>query len=401
MKIDCNVYLGQDFGWLLTAILLACCINIPSWGVAQNLDVSFSEKMVLGNDADASKAYLFSNVQELDTDSQGRIYIADVNNQIRVFSPQGVHITTFGGRGRGPGEFNKISVMVVAADGEVIINDRDQFRITRFFNLGDSLKTYSLNNWKVRQGRQMLQENIVPLGNERYAITSKIRDAYYKRSHKELDNRVVHVVPEDFSEFELSMFDVYREGMFDPSEPLERDMATGSRYHLDKLPDEKLVLSHEVYNGAIYIMEIDDSNKNITEVNGEFAGRQRYTILDGESKELFNRGYTNLVMSSSPLGSFNYQMNLGSEGLFTNDDWIVNVVSVADGMEISFHMEFFDAGDGSYLGYTNIDDDFNTYQQDRPRQSFHPKHLDNQNRLYYVDYTGGVPVIRVTKITVE
>lgn len=86
--------------------------------------------------------------------------------------------------------------------------------------------------------------------------------------------------------------------------------------------------------------------------------------------------------------------------MLANDKWGLHFIETTDGEgsdQRLYSLEFLDK-EGSYLGYTSIDDDFTTHQK---TTSFFPKHLDDQNQLYYVDYSSGVPVIRITKIIME
>lgn len=59
-----------------------------------------------------------THVSMLDTDSRGRVYIPDFqNNTIRVLAPDGSHLASIGRKGSGPGEFEAlISVRVLSGD---------------------------------------------------------------------------------------------------------------------------------------------------------------------------------------------------------------------------------------------------------------------------------------------
>lgn len=371
--------------------------SLPNFGFAQELNVDFEEQLVLGDDPDAPMEYQFGGPRAIDTDEEGRIYVGGMNRSIRVFSPEGEHITTFGGPGRGPGEFNEITGMKVGNNGEVVVNDSPRFRATVFYNMGDSIATYSPERWKVRQGRQLPKGKILSLSDGRYVFTAKMRDPYFGRSPEDLDNRIVHIAPEDFSEFERSFFDVYEEELFDPGEPLERKMASED-YRLAKLPGDRLAVSNVVYDGIIYILDITRTDK-VQRLEGAFTERQRYEILQGDFRTLKRKGIKNFTISNSGLGRFVFQRKISLVNMLASDNWIVNILSLADGTEVSLAMEIFDTVNDSYLGYAYVDDDFAT--EDGEIKRIHPLHLDDQNRLYYVDYSDDVPVIRVTKITVE
>ena len=59
--------------------------------------------------AEGEDAYLFDRVAAAATLSDGRIVVADAgSNEVRVFDALGIHLTTWGGEGEGPGEFQDL-----------------------------------------------------------------------------------------------------------------------------------------------------------------------------------------------------------------------------------------------------------------------------------------------------
>lgn len=371
----------------MIAMIGFCSIHIQ----AQELDVRLEEKLVIGEDDDAALEYLFSGPSFIDTDSQNRIYIAE-QSDVRVFSEDGEYLTTIGSQGRGPGEFLDISALAIGVNDELIIYDNRNFRITFFYNLGDSLESISPQGWEKMDGRRTVQNNIIPISNDQFAITAMEIDPLDQRPLDEMDNRIVHLVSKDFTTYNQSYIDVF-EYLLDPDVRLQRRASRFSNYLLAQVPNNKLAVAHEMFNGNIYMVDYTEEMPEVQELEGNFVGYEMYEELDGSSRSYINKRY-GIVGGSGGT----YQKKLGSLGLFANSNGIINFVYTIEGKTGEYFIEFF-TPEGDYKGYTNIDNDFAI--QDGMRLRFYPKHLDKNNRLYHADYSDGNVVIRVTEIIVE
>ncbi len=79
----------------------------------------------------------FGQVFSLTTDDQGRIYVADFQaSEIRVFSPEGECLRTFGRAGEGPGEFVMLAGIIWRPPGLLWAMDAIRHRLTAFDSLG-------------------------------------------------------------------------------------------------------------------------------------------------------------------------------------------------------------------------------------------------------------------------
>ena len=124
----------------LLALVFLVALMAPAQ--AQELAFTFVEKLVIGDDEEASAEYMFSYPDQVRTDSKGNIYVLDEKRaDVRVFSANGEYITTIGKRGEGPGEMQEILGMHVNTQDRLIVVDRPSHRFTIFTDLGKRFDT--------------------------------------------------------------------------------------------------------------------------------------------------------------------------------------------------------------------------------------------------------------------
>jgi len=87
----------------------------------------------------------FGRIMSLAVDGDGRVYVADSQaSDIRVFSPEGECVRTFGRSGEGPGEFRLLAGIAWQPPGFLWTIDSVAERFTVFDSLGTVLATHPL-----------------------------------------------------------------------------------------------------------------------------------------------------------------------------------------------------------------------------------------------------------------
>lgn len=82
----------------------------------------------------------FSQIAAVGASPDGLIHVIDGHTQeVRVFTPAGEHVRTFGGRGAGPGEFTNAFSLDWDAHGRLWINDPGNNRYAVFDTAGSLL----------------------------------------------------------------------------------------------------------------------------------------------------------------------------------------------------------------------------------------------------------------------
>ena len=77
--------------------------------------------------------YLFGRIWSLAVDNDRNVYVFDEQAQhVRVFDAAGTYVRTLGGRGEGPGEFDRAEAIAVFPDGRLAVRDPGNMRVQLF-----------------------------------------------------------------------------------------------------------------------------------------------------------------------------------------------------------------------------------------------------------------------------
>ena len=108
-------------------------------GSGKDWMLSAQPVFVLG-DADGDAAESFHGISGVHTLSDGSIVVADrATSELRVFSREGDHLRTLGGRGGGPGEFSLIAAMDVLPGDSMVVVDLGTRRVVLLDENGDEV----------------------------------------------------------------------------------------------------------------------------------------------------------------------------------------------------------------------------------------------------------------------
>lgn len=122
----------------------------PLWQEGDEWRLSPTPSMTLGA-VDGGGPQSFGRVADIATVGDGKVVVVDaLANEVRVFTPEGVHERTIGRSGQGPGEFSSVSsVQVVAAD-TLAVFDRGLRRLSRFLLSGQLVDERDLSQVEYR-----------------------------------------------------------------------------------------------------------------------------------------------------------------------------------------------------------------------------------------------------------
>ncbi|HEX6306821.1 MAG TPA: 6-bladed beta-propeller [Longimicrobiales bacterium] len=101
-------------------------------------------ELVIG-ELEGADEYTFGNVQDIAVAEDGTIYVLDGQAlNIRVYSPEGTHVRTFGRQGEGPGELKQPYGMLFLSDGRLVVRDAGNARMNIYSRDGESLTTWPI-----------------------------------------------------------------------------------------------------------------------------------------------------------------------------------------------------------------------------------------------------------------
>ncbi|MFO7981291.1 MAG: 6-bladed beta-propeller [Candidatus Aminicenantes bacterium] len=106
--------------------------------------LELEEDLVIG-EKEGPEEYMFSEVRDIDVDSEENIYVLDSKEtHIQVFDKDGAYLRTIGQKGQGPGEMQSARSISITPKNEILISDWSG-RALHFFSLeGIFLKSLNL-----------------------------------------------------------------------------------------------------------------------------------------------------------------------------------------------------------------------------------------------------------------
>lgn len=138
---------GGDAGWSGTVEELpngtVRVVNPPSgvWGAENRWRLV--PDLVLGK-LEGEEAEVFASVSGLEADDEGRIYVLDRQvNQLRIFSPEGVHVRSVGRTGSGPGEYQSANGLEWLSADSLLVIDQEGNRYSVLSREGDYVRSVS------------------------------------------------------------------------------------------------------------------------------------------------------------------------------------------------------------------------------------------------------------------
>lgn len=144
------------------------------------IPVNFELELTIGESEDPEAS--LAQAVGLVVDEEGRIYIADSKAaKIKIYSPEGKFIRSFGQKGQGPGELNMPSGISLAADGRLLVEDALNRKIVFFSREGEFLEEKSvatklgLVNLLLDRGGNFIGREITVEGNKMYFVIKKFK----------------------------------------------------------------------------------------------------------------------------------------------------------------------------------------------------------------------------------
>lgn len=173
---------------LFVPILFLGCKNEDPYK-GEYIDLSFKQKVAIGQ-PDSLSVSTINYAKDARVGPAGNIYVADAGiARIKVYSPTGELLNSFGRRGRGPGEFTDIRGFAVT-DSTVLVWDQGIQRMTIFGLDGQLHAVHNLKGVPTPMHIYPLKNSFLILHGDKYG-------RHFKKA------RLAHIYSADFSKSEI------------------------------------------------------------------------------------------------------------------------------------------------------------------------------------------------------
>ncbi len=359
-------------------ILVLIFLTLPQWAYGQQevnvtlektLEIKGGDEFFLvdGIDMQATDQYIFVEQPTL--------------RKIKVFSKQGEYFRSFGGQGKGPGEFSRMTAMWTDQNGHVYVADYINARISQFNAEGKMLNDFLINNKKMQWPRSFHQVN-----KDEYLVL-------YLRLKTEKE--VFHLWDDKFQVLKKS-FDL-PPGYINDDPVKKADVG----FHVGScvIEDSTVIYVPHFYEGTIYSRNIftDDSWQSHQGKNIELAP---FEIL--ESGNIRNEKIKEISDQRmfTPEGNFALRLNSTSKGMFkTKEGYIINFIEIRNSNWKEQGMEVYDQ-DLNFITYKRY-----ARRKIKPNDKtlihLYPNTIDKNNKLYRANYRKQKPHIEIFQLNIE
>lgn len=373
---------------ILTLILF---FSLPvSILIGQDISYDLTEVVRIGDDAQISNDdILFAFPSAVMVDDEENIYVSDQRlNKIKKFTKEGEFITSFGERGRGPGEFVELSAVFLDSsnEGKLVVFDRTMLRASTFSLEGEHLATHKspsddiISPWMGKADSK---------GNYFFLYRMPVIP---DQPRPENDN-LVHIFSSGFAENRVSVADASLFGDLD-NYFIERFVGGPQTGIIEIMSDDRLVVAPFLYQGSVYIYGGSNwENKMIFESSNEVekvyeqvnAGNAPdYAVRIGTP-----RGAVAAIVYSTAIGV--HDVNGKYLALYT--------AKIDDNSSEEVGVTLFDIDSGDFLGYTKIDELSQLETGERITPGWNIQIMNyNNGKLFILDRRSDVPVIVVSEI---
>ncbi len=182
---------APDGGWTGTVDTLsngAVRVANPATGLWEQAEPwRLVPELAIGK-IEGADAEVFSSISGLEADAEGRVYVLDRQaNELRIFSPEGVHIRSVGRSGGGPGEYANVNGLEWITEDTLLVIDQQGNRYTLLTKEGEYTRSVPRHlgfyGWVFKGGLwdgRVYEVFSVPVGEERYPalLGTPLRDGF-------------------------------------------------------------------------------------------------------------------------------------------------------------------------------------------------------------------------------
>jgi len=369
------------------------CLLILSTSIfAQEVKVTFTDLMVMGNDASLGKEYLFTRPFKMRTDSKNNIYLQEYiqgpygnTALIKKYSSDGKFIAPIGQKGEGPGDFKHVVDFTVLDNDDLLIVDMGLQRLT-YYDRKNNKYTVS-----PRVSTTINYPEIFQLGKDKILV---VDNTLYQK-----DRNILFIKSFDWK---TNYYDFGHPSLFiDSKDPLITEKIGNSRPPINTciINENKIVAVPNFYDGMLTFLTNEKGNWRETHFYGFKPEYPSYENIPEENrKDMFTLKEAHAGMGSS--SKYAYKQHAKSYKLFTyKNKYILHILSVCHHPSIvNCYMDIFDMN-GKYLGKNVLFDMTNDPERNKLK-AYYFLWKDKDDNFYVVEYANGLPVIKKVRMDI-
>ncbi|MCC5940623.1 MAG: 6-bladed beta-propeller [Balneolaceae bacterium] len=289
------------------------------------------------------------------TDSAGNIYIADrASLTVKVFDGYGNYLRSFGGRGRGPGEFQHINFMEITDEGTLFFLDRGKLEYIYMNVQGEIIDTYTI---PIASGRLQYYPHRV-FWYEDKTIGIRRGGGLPTEYPPPFDRPLFHIFSRDFQEHYESFFPFRELGYTEEEHFIWNTFGylPGCMDFPDSNPS--IIYSPGVYNGMLYEFTLSNGQWEAARtLQGTPPYKGSYDIYTSEDMYFRNEGIpgvNRIYFSGGPFMGRLYSIDAGiyylSDGRIVHfyGEWRGGDTTLEEGNTLDVSVQIFDE-DGSVI----------------------------------------------------
>jgi hypothetical protein len=251
-------------------------IKNPREPLYGEIELELDEDLSIGREDDGN--YMFYRVRDIEVDSNGSIYVADVGNyRIQKFDRNGNYVQTFGRKGQGPGEFElPLKIRIDETTGNVYIKDQ-AYGIEIFNKKGNHIRGFkmkkSFSDFELDEDKKII------------GVFETRSESSYTKSISKIN-------------LQGEMFKTYKEIPYSKSvkkiDGSEIDVFTGYDIFLSKINNQTLIFGW----AKEYKLYVINNNGELLYKFEKDIPEQRTTAIEkGKSQKLLNNDYNPFYFS--------------------------------------------------------------------------------------------------------
>lgn len=376
------------------------CLHSQDLSTIKTIEsLSFEEDFLLG-ETDAILEAQFTTPHLIRTDRIGNIFVSDRGtNTVKVFKPGGEFSHEIGGSGRGPGEIQNLRGIAITNQDDLLVLDPSNWRATRYSVDGEVLAEYP-----VGLDYMIWAPNILPLDDDRF-LTLEILDFIRGEDYEEdrFHTHMFHLFNEKFDEYEGSFGRI--EELMTVDDRFIRRYANSHSGSMHLLDNQEIWYSPRIYDGRLFRFTENDGQWELSQtIRGQVVPEEIVTpsdvlpsghaALDGAIG--LNRFSANESGNFVRVESHGGRINSFSLGIFETDEGKLMHLSsqIVDRRRITLVEIFSQEGELEGVGQL---EEFTT-RLSRTTPEISSLWQDEDGRMYLIDRSGDIPVVRVGRI---